>query len=155
MLAIYTRLSRESDESTSIENQRREAVKFAEKEGFGDNYRIYDEGQGISGGLAIFKRPKFDEMLSHMKEGLISAVYTRKQDRLERNIKTWAAFLEIIQEKNIKVYYSGVLQDLLTAEGKMMASIMSTTNTYLLDKQSFLTKVALHGNLEEGKTEVG
>ncbi|QNK78101.1 recombinase family protein [Winogradskyella sp. PAMC22761] len=155
MLAIYTRLSRESDDSTSIENQKREAVKFAKSNGYDGDFVIYDEGQGVSGGLAIYKRPKFEEMLKDMKEGLITAVYTRKQDRLERNIKTWGAFLEVIQKHDIKVFYSGVLQDLLTAEGKMLASIMSSTNTYLLDKQSFLTKRALHGNLEVGKSRGG
>ncbi|WP_452226434.1 recombinase family protein [Lacinutrix cladophorae] len=155
MLAIYTRLSRENDDSTSIENQIREGKEFAKSNGFGDDFRIYDEGQGISGGLELYKRPKLEEMLSDMKDGLVEAVYTRKQDRLERNIRTWGVFLDIIKNNNIKVYYSGVLQDLLTAEGKMLAIIMSSTNAYLLDKQSFLTKRALHGNLEEGKTRGG
>jgi len=155
MLAIYLRLSRESDDSMSIENQRREAIKFAKENGFDDYFRIYNEGEGLSGGLELYKRPKFQEMLNDMRSNLITAVYTRKQERLERNTVTWGTFLSVVDKHKIKVYYSSVLQDLLTAEGRMLANIVSTTNAYAIEKQSFLTKRALHGNLEVGKSRGG
>ena len=57
MLAIYTRLSREDSESSSIENQLREGKSFAKDNSFND-IKIYNEGEGVSGGADIKDRPK-------------------------------------------------------------------------------------------------
>ena len=64
MLAIYTRLSREDSESTSIENQLREGKSFAKDNGFND-IKIYNEGQGISGAAEIKHRPQLFKSVSY------------------------------------------------------------------------------------------
>ncbi|GHC57689.1 recombinase family protein [Ulvibacter litoralis] len=151
MLAIYTRLSREDEDSNSIENQTREGKNFASSNGYTD-FEIYNEGEGISGAAEIYLRPQFERMINDMKSGKIKVIYARKQERLERNTRTWGEFLSIVFEKDIKVYYSGNLQDLNTAEGIMLANIVSSFNTYTIDKQSYLTKKSLLDNIKEGKS---
>lgn len=155
-LGIYVRLSRENEDSSSIDNQIREAKAFAEREGFiPSQIRIYNEQEGLSGGLTEQFRPELEKLMNDMRRGVITHLYTRKQDRLERNPMLWGSFLTIVLDKSIKVYYSGVLQDFDTAEGKMIANIISSTNKYALDKQSFLTKRALHDNMKEVKHRGG
>lgn len=56
MLAIYTRLSREDEDSNSIGNQIKEGKLFAKEMKF-DNFKVYDEGQvifGIQGCINLF-----------------------------------------------------------------------------------------------------
>jgi site-specific DNA recombinase len=149
MLAIYTRLSKEDGDSTSIEHQLREAKQFAKEKGL--EYKIYNEGEGLSGGLKIDLRPQFSQLLRDMQSGEINKVYTRNQNRLERNTFTWATFLKLVFELNIEVYYQGHLQNLDTPQGKMMANIMSSFNAYTIDNQSYLTKRSLLDNVLEGK----
>ncbi|MBO6881689.1 recombinase family protein [Winogradskyella sp.] len=149
MLGIYTRLSKEDGESNSIKNQKREAIQFAESKGL--PYEVYDEGEGISGGLDIEFRPQFERMLADMSSGKITAVHARDSNRIARNTYTWVEFLKAVYDNNIKVYYSGVLQNLDTPEGKLQAQILSGFNAYQIDKQSYLTKRSLLDNVLEGK----
>ena len=87
MLAIYTRLSKEDSESTSIKNQLREGKSFAKDNGFND-IKIYDEGQGISGGAEIKDRPQLFKLLQDISSKIITTVWFRNQNRLERNSST-------------------------------------------------------------------
>jgi site-specific DNA recombinase len=57
MLGIYTRLSKQDEESNSINNQLREGKQFAADFHYSD-IKIYNEGEGVSGGLDIVDRPK-------------------------------------------------------------------------------------------------
>ncbi|WP_298326189.1 recombinase family protein [uncultured Dokdonia sp.] len=149
MLAIYTRLSRESEDSNSIENQIREGKQFAKDKGF--EYKIYNEGEGISGGAEIKYRPQLEMMLADMTSGKITAVYTRKGERIARNVHTWYTFADLVKEKNIEVYYQGVLQQISTPDGTLFSRLLSDFNTYTIDKQSYLTKRSLLDNVLEGK----
>jgi len=149
MLAIYTRLSRESEESNSIENQIREGKEFAKNKGF--EYKIYNEGEGISGGAEIKYRPQLEMMLADMTSGKITAVYTRKGERIARNVHTWYTFADLVKEKNIDVYYQGVLQHISTPDGTLFSRLLSDFNAYTIEKQSYLTKRSLLDNVLEGK----
>ncbi|WP_010182778.1 recombinase family protein [Aquimarina agarilytica] len=149
MLAIYTRLSREDGESNSIENQLREAKQFADKEGF--KYEIYNEGEGVSGGAELKYRPEFEKMLADISSSKITAVYARDSNRIARNTIVWGKFLTEVYSKNVQVYYSGVLQNLDTPDGRLQAQILSSFNAYQIEKQSYLTKRSLMDNVLEGK----
>ena len=54
-LAIYVRLSKDDEESNSIENQIREGKDFASRQGL--DYQVYNEGKGVSGTWSIEDRP--------------------------------------------------------------------------------------------------
>ena len=97
MLAIYTRLSKEDKDSTSIKNQTREGKAFASK--LKTDYKLYDEGEGISGGAEIKDRPQLFTLLQDIRSNEIDKVWFRSQNRLERNSSTYAIFISEAQSR--------------------------------------------------------
>lgn len=154
MLAIYTRLSREDEASNSIYNQKREGKEFAHKKNF-INYKIYDEGQGISGGASIEDRPKFSELIEDIMKGRITTVWFRDQNRLERNQLTFHFFVDLVQQKQISIYIADKLIDYNDPDTFFRSSLDSLYNTKKRIEQGVSTRRALHGNLKEGKTRGG
>ena len=150
MLGIYTRLSKEDEESNSISNQKREGVAFATKRNF--NYKLFDEGQGLSGGLSIEDRPQLLELTNAIKEGVITSVWFRDQNRLERDSGTFTDFVKIIKGSNCDVYYSDEKIDYSKASVVFQGTIYSAFSQLLKDLQGEKTKKALKDNAKEGKT---
>lgn len=150
MLAIYTRLSREDEESNSINNQLREGIEFAKNK----PYKHYNEGEGVSGGAEIQNRPVLKQLIEHIYDDLITEVWFRQQDRLERNTSTFLLFTNAVKEKNINVYIGNNQQsiDYNDPNSFFQGGLMSLFNSYLIDKQSFLTKNAIKKNIELGYT---
>ena len=150
MLAIYTRLSKEDKESTSIENQIREGKAFAKDNGF-DNIELYNEGQGISGGAEIKDRPQLFKLLQDFREETIKGVWFRNQNRLERNSNTWHIFISEAKKYNIQVYFNDKQFDFDNPEENLFGTITSALNQYQKDLQSAQTKRTLKDNILEGK----
>ena len=109
MLAIYTRLSKEDKDSTSIHNQTREGKAFASKINIG--YKLYNEGEGISGGAEIKDRPQLFTLLQDIRSNDIQSVWFRSQNRLERNSSTYAIFISEAQKYKVDVYFNDKLLD--------------------------------------------
>ena len=105
MLAIYTRLSKEDIDSTSINNQLREGRSFAKDKGFKD-IELYNEGEGVSGGAEIKDRPQLFKLLQDFRIDKIKAVWFRNQNRLERNSNTWHIFITDAKKYNIDISVS-------------------------------------------------
>ncbi|WP_067150812.1 recombinase family protein [Pseudotamlana agarivorans] len=154
MLAIYTRLSKEDEQSNSIYNQLREGKEFATNNGYND-YKLYDEGEGVSGGASIKDRPQLHKLISDIESKLITTVWFRDQNRLERRGFTFHYFVDIVRNFNINVYVNNRLADYNDPDSFLQYSISSAINENKILKQSQQTKKALHGNLKEGKTRGG
>lgn len=151
MLGIYTRLSKEDDASNSIKNQKREALLFAKKMNFQNNYKIYDEGEGYSGGLTIEERPALKELIDDVKDGLVKVIWMRNQQRLERNSFTFHLFVKIAKEHNLDVYFGdGEKQDYNNPKSVLYGSIFSDFSTYTRTNQGYMTKISLKLNMKEG-----
>lgn len=150
MLAIYIRLSREDEESNSIENQLREGKAFAKKHNY--KYVVYNEGQGISGKADISKRPQFYKMLSDIDKGLIKAVWARNQNRLERNRYTFAKFLKSLIDNDARLFYQDREYDLNDPSVKLQLGLLSEINEYKVNSQSYDTRRAIQDNYKEGKS---
>jgi DNA invertase Pin-like site-specific DNA recombinase len=150
MLAIYTRLSREDSDSTSIENQLREGKSFAKENGF-KNIEIYNEGQGVSGGANIKDRPQLFKLLQDFRDNNIKAVWFRNQNRLERNSNTWHIFTTDAKKFNVSIYFNDKLFDFENPQDNLFGTITSALNQYQKDLQSAQTKRTLRDNAEEGK----
>jgi len=73
--AIYGRQSVDKKDSISIESQ----IEFCQYELKGDNYRAYTD-KGYSGKNT--DRPKFQELVCDIEQGLISQVIVYKLDRI-------------------------------------------------------------------------
>ena len=150
MLAIYTRLSKEDSDSTSIKNQTREGQKFAKDKGFND-IEIYNEGEGISGGAEIKDRPQLFQLLQDFRENKIKAVWFRNQNRLERNSSTYAIFISEAQKYKVEVYFSDRLLDFDNPSDNLLGTITSAVNQQQKDLQAVQTKRSLIDNVKEGK----
>lgn len=150
MLGIYTRLSVEDQQSTSIENQIREGKDFAELKGV--KYSIYNEGEGVSGTLDINDRPILLQLIGDIKEGLIEAVWMRNQNRLDRNSLTFFIFVEAAKKNDIEVFFGNDKKlDFNDPSTLLQSSILSALNAYQAQLQSTQTKKALLGSAKEGK----
>ena len=82
--ALYCRLSRDDNmdsESNSIQNQRKILQKAAKDKGYTDTVFFVDDG--ITG--TTMKRPGFQQMLTAIEAGYISAVFVKDLSRLGRN----------------------------------------------------------------------
>lgn len=151
MLGIYTRLSREDEESNSIANQQREGKEIAKLKCFA-KYELYDEGMGVSGTLDIDQRPVLSKLLNDIKKGKIKAVWMRDQNRLDRNSLTFFIFVDAVQKANIDVYFgSNDKLDFNDPDTLFQSSLFSSFNSYLARKQSKATKRSIRDNFKEGK----
>ena len=150
MLAIYTRLSREDSESSSIENQLREGKSFAKDNSFND-IKIYNEGEGVSGGADIKDRPKLFKLLQDINNDEVSAVWFRNQNRLERSSNTWHIFTTEAKKHNVEIYFNDKLFDFENPQDNLFGTITSALNQYQKDLQSAQTKRTLKDNAREGR----
>lgn len=150
MLAIYTRLSVENEDSASIENQLREGKEFAKNKGL--SYQIYNEGEGISGTLDLKDRPELNKLIGDISTDKITSVWMRNQNRMERNSLTFHLFADIIKKNNVKLYFAdGKEIDYNDPNTFLSSSILSTLNAYSAQLQSVQTKKSLKDNAKEGK----
>ena len=150
MLAIYTRLSSQEEDSSSIENQLREGKQFAKKHNFTELI-IYNEGEGVSGGLSVEDRPELKRLISDISSKRITTVWFRNQNRLERNAITFHLFVDIVKRLNVDVYFNDTKADYNEASTYLQSSIISSINVYQRELQAQQTKKAIKNNLEEGK----
>lgn len=93
--ALYCRLSDDdglSNDSISIENQKKILAKFAEDNGFTD-YQFYVD-DGYTG--TNFNRPDFKRMLEDVKAGKVSTVITKDLSRFGREYTQTGAYIEIV-----------------------------------------------------------
>jgi len=149
MLGIYTRLSKQDEDSNSIKNQLREGKKFAEDRGY--DYQIYNEGEGVSGGANLEDRPQLSKLIDDIKHGVITAVWFRNQNRLERNSLTYAKFAQLVKTFKTKVYFDGIEQDFISPSSNLQGTILSALNEYTRQLQGYQTRQSLRDNAIEGK----
>tara|TARA_B110000902_G_scaffold74712_1_gene88405 strand:+ start:2399 stop:4033 length:1635 start_codon:yes stop_codon:yes gene_type:complete len=150
MLGIYVRLSKEDSDSNSINNQLLQGKQFAKLHNI--EYKIYNEGEGLSGGLGIDERPQLNKLLEDVKSGLITTVWVRDQSRLERNTELWFSIVNILRDNNAKLYNSDKFIDLDNDEELFPTNIMSLINDMQRKKQGRLTKRAINDNFKQGKS---
>jgi site-specific DNA recombinase len=149
MLGIYTRLSREKEDSNSIKNQLREGVAFAKAKGI--DYEIFNEGEGVSGADPLNKRPELSRLMSVIESGKITSVWFRNQDRLERNNVVFGSFAELAKKKKLEVYFADQRVDYTNPQHALTGTILSGINQYFREIQSEKTRKSLRDNIKEGR----
>ncbi|MDG3581748.1 recombinase family protein [Galbibacter pacificus] len=151
MLAIYVRLSKEDEDSNSINNQLNEGKDFAKTHKL--KYKIYNEGEGVSGTLDIAQRPQLQLLMNEINSGVITSVWMRNQNRLDRNSLTFAFFVDIAKKNNIDVYFGNNEKlDFNNPTTLLTTSILSNLNQYQAQLQSYQTKNVIQKKVSEGKT---
>jgi len=150
MLAIYTRLSREDVNSTSISNQKREGLKFAKEKKI-EQYELYNEGEGSSGGLDIEDRVELSRLITDITSSKITTVWMRNQNRLDRNTATFIVFTKQVKKYNTDVWFGDRKVDFNDPTSMFNSGIISIMNQYQRDLQIVQTKRSLRDSAQEGK----
>jgi len=114
--AIYGRQSVDKKDSISIESQ----IEFCQYEVKGENYRTYTD-KGFSGKNT--DRPKFQELIRDIEQGLISTVIVYKLDRISRSIIDFAKMMELFGRYNVEFVSATEKFDTSTPMGRAMLNI--------------------------------
>ncbi len=149
MLAIYTRLSKEDDESNSIENQLREGKAFAKSKNL--KFVHYNEGEGVSGGAKLEKRTQLMRIMDDILERKITSVWFRASDRFSRNSETYVLFTSLCAANDIPIFYGDKEFEFRSADQELFGGIKAYLDQYKVRQQSEKTVKAIKDNFNEGK----
>lgn len=119
-IALYTRVS--TDQQTT-ENQRRELIAVAERNGWEIVAEFCDEG--ISGAKGRDQRPGFDALMKAIARREIDIVASWAVDRLGRSLQDLVGFLNEINAKGVDLYLHQQALDTSTPAGRAMFGMLS------------------------------
>lgn len=119
-IALYTRVS--TDQQTT-ENQRRELLAVAERNGWQIVAEFCDAG--ISGAKGRDQRPAYDALLKAIARRDIDAVASWSVDRLGRSLQDLVGFLNEINAKGVDLYLHQQALDTSTPSGRAMFGMLS------------------------------
>ena len=119
-IALYTRVS--TDQQTT-ENQRRELIAVAERNGW-EIVAEYED-QGISGAKGRDQRPGFDALMKAIARREIDIVASWAVDRLGRSLQDLVGFLNEINAKGVDLYLHQQALDTSTPSGRAMFGMLS------------------------------
>lgn len=114
--AVYARQSVDKKDSISIESQ----IDFCKYELKGGSCKEYTD-KGYSGKNT--DRPRFQELVRDIENGLISRVIVYKLDRISRSIIDFANMMELFQRYNVEFVSSTEKFDTSTPMGRAMLNI--------------------------------
>lgn len=119
-IALYTRVSQDSQ---TTENQRRELVAVAERNGWEIVAEFTDHG--ISGAKGRDKRPGYDALMKAVARREIDMVACWAVDRLGRSLQNLVGFLTEINAKGVDLYLHQQALDTSTPSGRAMFGMLS------------------------------
>lgn len=133
--ALYERLSHDdgrSDESVSVENQKRILEDYARKNGFTNVRHFTDDG--VRG--TTFKRPGLDAMVDEIRAGNVATVIVKDQSRIGRDVVEVGLLKRTFDEYNVR--FIAANDNLDTANGFDIMSIFRD----VINEWSLLTPAA-------------
>lgn len=153
MIAIYARQSVDKKDSISIDSQ----IEMCKKECGSEATKIYSD-KGFSGKNT--NRPKFEQLMKDVKDGLITKVVVYRLDRFSRSIadfgQAWAKF----QESNVEFISINEKFDTSTPMGRAMLHIIMVFAQ--LERETIAERVKdnyysriKHGNWPGGPAPLG
>jgi len=119
-VALYLRVSQDTQVT---ENQRRELLAVAERNGWEIDAEYED--QGISGAKGRDQRPAYDALLNAVARREIDLVASWAVDRLGRSLQDLVGFLNEINAKGVDLYLHQQALDTSTPSGRAMFGMLS------------------------------
>lgn len=122
-VAIYIRVSTEEQakEGYSISAQREKLKAYCQVQDWND-YKFYVD-EGIS--AKDTNRPQLQQMIQHIKEGLIHTVLVYRLDRLTRSVVDLYKLLEIFEKHNCTFKSATEVYDTSTAIGRLFITLVA------------------------------
>jgi DNA invertase Pin-like site-specific DNA recombinase len=122
--AVYCRISKDVNDGQSVEDQEQDCRELAARRGL-DVVSVHTDND-ISGYKGK-RRTGFEALMAEINSGAIDAVIAPHIDRITRNRKEGARFLDAIIAKEVPGYFrSSPDVDPTTATGRMIADFMLT-----------------------------
>jgi DNA invertase Pin-like site-specific DNA recombinase len=112
-----------ADKNQTVENQLRDLLAVAERQGWTVTATFTDEG--ISGVKGRDRRPGYDALLKGVARKDFDLIATWSVDRLGRSLPDLVSFLSDIQSKNVDLYLHQQGLDTSTPSGRMMFQMLS------------------------------
>lgn len=119
-IALYTRVSQDTQ---TTENQRRELIAVAERNGW--HIVAEYEDHGISGAKGRDQRPGYDALMKAVARREIDMVASWAVDRLGRSLQNLVTFLTEINAKGVDLYLHQQALDTSTPSGRAMFGMLS------------------------------
>ena len=123
IIAIYARKSRFTGKGESIGNQVEECREYLKTTAYSDyEVRVYED-EGKTG--ANLNRPKFQEMMTDVRDGKIKMIVCYRLDRLSRSVSDFTTLYTELQSLNVEFCSIRDKFDTTTPMGKAMMYISS------------------------------
>lgn len=155
MIAIYARQSVEKLDSISIETQIEMCKRECNTEA--TNIKVYAD-RGFSGKNT--NRPKFEELMKDVKDGLVNKVVVYRLDRFSRSIADFGQAWEKFKERNVEFISINEKFDTTTPMGRAMLHIIMVFAQ--LERETIAERVKdnyysriQHGNWPGGPAPLG
>lgn len=146
--ALYERLSHDdgrSDESVSIENQKRILEEFAARNGFSNIRHFSDDG--VRG--TTFRRPGLDAMLDEIRAGNVATVIIKDQSRIGRDVVEVGLLKRTFDEYRVR--FIAANDNLDTAKGfDIMSIFRDVMNEWYVADTSRKIKSVFKSRMEKG-----
>lgn len=146
--ALYERLSHDdgrSDESVSIENQKRILEDYAKRNGFTNIRHFTDDG--VRG--TTFKRPGLDAMLDEIRAGNVATVIIKDQSRIGRDVVEVGLLKRTFDEYHVR--FIAANDNLDTANGfDIMSIFRDVINEWYVADTSRKIKTVFKSRMEKG-----
>jgi len=120
-VAIYARVST-ADKNQTVENQLRDLLGVAERQGWEVVATFTDEG--ISGVKGRDRRPGYDALLKGVARKDFEQIMAWSVDRLGRSLPDLVSFLNDAHAKNVDLYLHRQGLDTSTPSGRMMFQML-------------------------------
>lgn len=118
--ALYLRVSQDTQ---TTENQRRELIDVAERNGWKIVAEFTDHG--ISGSKGRDQRPGYDALMKAVARREIDMVASWAVDRLGRSLQDLVTFLNEVNAKGVDLYLHQQALDTSTPSGRAMFGMLS------------------------------
>jgi DNA invertase Pin-like site-specific DNA recombinase len=120
-VAIYTRLSRESDDSTSIETQRRAAETWLAANGYADAEVTEYPDSGVSGAKPLEQRKGMAQLISDRPDVIIAW----KLDRYARSVSEFLRLVAWAEAHGVALATTDNVVNTATPTGRMVAVVLA------------------------------
>ncbi|SBT51990.1 recombinase family protein [Micromonospora auratinigra] len=148
--AIYLRLSKQTEQSVSLDAQLAECMALCERNGWTDT-RIYrDESRSASN--ARRKRPAYERMLADVRAGQVARIVCRDDDRLVRQPIELEGLINTLEPGAVPVWFAaGSELDLTTSRGRENARIRGAIARGEVERKSERQKASNRHRVASGR----
>lgn len=143
----YIRVSSDmqAEKGTSLDNQRERIAEYARKKGY-ELIHIYEDA-GFSGKNT--KRPAFQKMFAHLRQGGVHALVVWHSTRFARNLRDFINHTTELEKMKV-AFYSVEEPEVSGSSGKAMRNLMAVFAEYQSDVTGEYTR-SVKSNLKKNK----